>query len=291
MCLTNDAGHLGSATTSVSYLAPPSVSSVSPAVGPLSPGTQVTITGSNFTSDATIAVDGASASNVVVNSSTSISATLPSPPPGGAGTYDVIVTEADGTSPSNPPGDTFTYEPPPSVVGVSPSAGPLTSGTPITITGSNFTSDATVSVDGASASSVVVNSSTSISATLPSTPPDGAGTYDVIVTEADGASQRNSGDLFTYEASPSVTGVNPPVGGPAAGGNTVTISGANFYQDPSLSVSFGGTPGTDAIVTNTNTLTVVAPAGTALSTVEVQVTDAGGTSPLAPPGDEYIYGT
>jgi hypothetical protein len=203
ICLTNDAGHLGSATTSVSYLAAPSVNNVSPAVGPLAPGTQVTITGSNFTSDAAVSVDGASAGSVVVNSSTSISATLPSPPPDGAGTYDVIVTQADGTSQPNPPGDAFTYEGAPTVASVSPNGGPA-----------------------------------------------------------------------------------------AGGGPPITITGTNFSQgDPSLWVSFGGTPGMDATVASTTTLTVVAPAGTASSTVEIQVTDAGGTSPLAPPGDQYSYGT
>jgi hypothetical protein len=265
------------------------VSGVSPAVGPLSPGTQVTITGSNFTSDATVAVDGASASNVVVNSLTSISAMLPSPPPGGAGTYDVIVTEADGASQPNP-GDTFTYDASPSVTGVSPSAGPVAGGTAITISGANFSPDATVSVDGAAATGVQWNSSTSLTAQVPA-PPDGSGSYDVLVSDAGGTSAASSADVFQYEGTPTVTSVNPPSGPAAGGGTPITITGTNFYQDSSLVVWFGGTPGTDATVTATNTLTVVAPAGTALSTVEVQVTDAGGTSPLAPPGDEYIYGT
>ena len=53
---------------------------------------------------------------------------------------------------------------PPTVTGVSPSAGPLAGGTAITITGTNFLSGATVSVGGAAATSVVVVNATTITA-------------------------------------------------------------------------------------------------------------------------------
>jgi len=72
----------------------PSVVSVCPATGPSSGGTTVTITGTNFASGDVVAFGLANATNVVVDSSTSITATAPA----GAGTVDVTVGGSGGTS-------------------------------------------------------------------------------------------------------------------------------------------------------------------------------------------------
>jgi hypothetical protein len=185
---------------------------------------------------------------------------------------------------------TVVYTAPPVVTSVSPNAGPLTGGTSITITGSNFTSDAAVSVGGVPATGVVWNSYTSISAVVPPAPGGNPGPEDVIVTEANGPSTATAGDQFTYEAAPSVISLSPSFG-TAAGGSTVTISGVNFYPDASLAVSFGGTAGAAVTWVSSTTITVAAPPGTAGAVVDVQVTDAGGTSPVSPPGDSFTYTT
>ena len=67
----------------------PTVSSVSPNSGTTAGGTAVTITGTNFASGATVTFGGAAATNVVVASSTSITATTPA---GSAGAVTVAVT-------------------------------------------------------------------------------------------------------------------------------------------------------------------------------------------------------
>ena len=64
----------------------------------------MTITGHNFAPGATVRFGSAAATNVVVRSSTSITAT--SPP--GSGTVDVIVTTTRGSSAVSP-ADEFTY--------------------------------------------------------------------------------------------------------------------------------------------------------------------------------------
>ena len=74
------------------------------AQGPAAGGTSVTITGHNFAPGATVRFGSAAATNVVVRSSTSITAT--SPP--GSGTVDVIVTTTRGSSAVSP-ADEFTY--------------------------------------------------------------------------------------------------------------------------------------------------------------------------------------
>ncbi|HEU4907022.1 MAG TPA: IPT/TIG domain-containing protein, partial [Solirubrobacterales bacterium] len=75
-----------------------------------------------------------------------------------------------------------------------------------------------------------------------------------------------------------------PTEGPAAGGNTVTISGEHLQN--AEKVEFGSEEAT--IVNNEETeIEVEAPAGT--GTVAVSVTTPGGTSAANPPADEYTY--
>ena len=81
----------------------PSVSAVSPSAGTTLGGTAVTITGANFAAGATVTVGGAAATNVVVASATSITATTAAR---SAGSVEVTVT-VNGRSGSLPNG--FTY--------------------------------------------------------------------------------------------------------------------------------------------------------------------------------------
>ena len=196
VCLTNDAGHTGSAATTVTLIARPTVTSVSPNDASLSGGVLVTVTGTNFTADATVTVGGVAATSVNVVSPTSITADVPAAPNGIAGTYDVVVSEADGASLVTT-GDQFTYEDAPSVGGVSPPGGPVAGGTPITISGTNFYADATVTIGGVPAE-VDSISSTSITAVAPPAPGGVPAPYDVVVTEAGGVSPTSAVDLFTY---------------------------------------------------------------------------------------------
>ena len=104
--------------------------------------------------------------------------------------------------------DNFAYglnsAPPPSaptVTGISPSSGPTTGGTAVTITGTGFLAGATVRLGGTLATNVTVASSTSITAT---TPAHTAGVKDVQVTNTD----NQSGTLtsgYTYTSTPSET--------------------------------------------------------------------------------------
>ena len=119
----------------------PTVTSVSPNSGSTSGGTGVTITGTNFVSGATVTFGGNAATNVVVVSSTSITATTPA---GSAGAVTVTVTNPGGQNGSLANG--FTYVLGPTVSSVSPNIGPVAGGTAVTITGTNFASGATVTL-------------------------------------------------------------------------------------------------------------------------------------------------
>src|SRR5262249_9140323 len=121
------------------YVVPPvpTVTGVSPASGPSTGGTAVTVTRTGFAG--TSAGDFGSGNAPIFytgNSPTSIPLTVPAPA-GAAGTVDVTVTTPGGTSAASA-ADKFTYvvPPAPTVTGVSPTAGP--NGTFVTITGTNF---------------------------------------------------------------------------------------------------------------------------------------------------------
>jgi hypothetical protein len=93
-------------TNSCDSAAAPSVTSISPAVGPAIGGTSVTIIGSNFTTSSTVQFAANHAANFMFISSIQLSAF--SPP--GCGTVDVTVTNDVATSATSA-ADQFTYRP------------------------------------------------------------------------------------------------------------------------------------------------------------------------------------
>ena len=172
--------------------AAPTVSGVAPPRGPVAGGTQVTITGTGFGTAATVTIGGVAATNVVVASATSITATTPA---GDAGPAAVAVTTPGGTA-TLVAG--FTYLAAPTVTGISPPAGSTSGGTAVTILGTGFVSGATVTIGGVAATNAVVWGATSITAT---TGPHGAGVADVVVTNVDAQGATLAGG-FTYRAPP-----------------------------------------------------------------------------------------
>lgn len=264
--------------------ATPSITSVSPNSGSTAGGTSITITGTNFTGTTSVEIGGLSASFTIVSNTTIIATT----PAHASGVVDIRVTNASGTSPTVT-ADHFTFVAPPpavpTVTGVSPSSGTTDGGTLLTITGTGFVSVTDVTVGGTSVSFTVVNSTT-ITATTPS---HAAGTVDVLVTNTSGTSSVVTADHFTYNvpapSAPTVTSISPN-SGTTAGGTGITIAGTNFTG--ATDVTIGGTSVSFTVV-NSTTITATTPAHAA-ATVDVRVTNAGGTSP-AVVGDHFTYVT
>ena len=191
--VTNPNGQSATLASGFTYTAaatPPTLTAVSPTIGPTAGGTPVTLTGQNFASGATVAFGGVAATSVVVVSATQITAQTPAH---AQGSVSVVVTNPNGQSATL--ANAFTFgAPPPIVTSVSPGTGPTGGGTAVTLTGQHFVSGATVTFAGVAASSVVVVSATQIKAT---TPPHRQGGVTVVVTNSDG--QRGMlGSAFTY---------------------------------------------------------------------------------------------
>ena len=131
----------------------------------------------------------------------------------------------------------FTYYPLLTLSSVSPTSGPTSGGTVVTLSGTNFQSGATVLFGSDPATVVTFNSATSLSAT---TPNENAGAVDVTVTNPDGQSAVLSGG-FTYNGflpAPTLSSVTP-TSGPTVGGTVVTLNGTNFQSGATVQFASG----------------------------------------------------
>ena len=277
--VTNTDGQSGAITAGFTYVLPaPSVTSVTPLSGPTTGGTAITITGTNFVAGATVTLGGNAAAAVAVVSGTKIKATTPA---GAAGAVSVKVTNSDGQSASL--ANAFTYSvpnPAPTVSSVSPTTGPTSGGTAVTITGANFATGSTVAFGANAATAVIVVNSTTIMAT---TPAHAAGAVSVKVTNTDGQSATLANG-FTYIApAPTVTSASPNTGS-TGGGTAVTITGTNFVAG--ATVTLGSTSATAVTVVNATTITATTPAGAA-GAVGVKVTNSDGQSATLVSGFTY----
>jgi IPT/TIG domain-containing protein/fibronectin type III domain protein len=262
----------------------PVVTSVSPFGEPDETGGQsVTITGSGFTGATAVMFGDNAATDVNVQSDTSITATSPA----GVGVVDVTVTNVTTSATST--NDLYAYSPPPgpTVTGISPSDGSPDGGTPITITGTNLSGATEVDFDGEPATSVVAVSSTEVTAVAPAE--DGDDQVEVDVTTPNGVSPDNPpADNFNYtsdtEAPPAITSVSPSTGD-VDGGDVVTITGTGFTD--ATEVDFGDEQATSATVISDTEISAVSPANS-VQTVDITVSTPTGDSDTTS-ADEFTY--
>jgi len=239
---------------------PPTITAFNPLSGVA--GTQVTISGTNFTGTTSVRFGGVVATTFTVDNATQITATVPAT----AQTGSIGVTTPNGSANSATP---FTILAP-TVTNVTPNSGPTAGGTGVTITGTNFGAGARVDFGGTPATTFNVVNSTTMTAT---TPAHAGGAVNVTVTNANGQAGTLLGG-FTYIPPPTVASVAPP-SGPAVGGTVVTITGTNFTAG--ATVSFGGTAATGVIFVDAFTITATTPAHAA-GAVTVVVTNPDGQS-------------
>jgi hypothetical protein len=246
-------------------ISPVTVTGLSPNQGVQAGGNTVSITGTYFSTGATVMFGYSPATNVVVNSATNITATAPA----GIGEVNVTVTTYQGTSADNS-ADLYTYEPPPTVTGLSPSSGPIAGGTSVTVSGSGFVSGATTVMFGSNAgTSVNVTSGSSLTVTSPQGSSMSGGAVNVTVTTVDGTSPISGADQFTYNSPVTVTGINVH-SGPPAGGTSVVITGTDFTG--ASAVKFGGDAAAGFTVNSNTQITATSPAGG--GTVDITVTNS-----------------
>jgi uncharacterized membrane protein YgcG len=218
-------------TTGVS----PTVTAVSPAQGPIAGNTFVTITGTDFSSNATMTIAGVkmvAGQNYLVQDDKTIIALTPAV--SAAGPQTIQVNNLDGRSGKLTNGFNYGPNPPPSIDALSVDNGPTAGGTYVTVFGENLDDNATVSFDGIAAP--VKSSNPSFLGVF--SPAHAAGAVDLVVTNADGLTTKTT---YTYAdgSGGSGGGGGGGTGGSGGGGGGNGVGG-NHIDPNSGGCSMGG---------------------------------------------------
>ncbi|MGA7988104.1 MAG: IPT/TIG domain-containing protein [Candidatus Dormiibacterota bacterium] len=305
-----------------SYVAIPTVTNVSPSIGPTGGGNTVTITGTTFES-----VGNWSASSIFIGSSVTTqcpgspgapcftpnnptSITVSNVPAHAAGAVDITVTTPGGTSTASGNG-TYTFATLPTVTGVSPPAGPAGVVTDtVTLTGTAFMSttfttsdvffgtlDITASPCPGSPSSPCFTVMSATQIVVQAIPAHAAATVDITVQTPLGTSAAAPpGDTFAWAPVPTVTNVSPN-NGSTTGGITVVVTGTGFasganYSATSMMIgtSIPCAVNTCFVVNSPTQITIASIPGSAVGGQDdITVTTIGGTSAPNPPRDVFTY--
>ncbi|KZS45797.1 hypothetical protein AWU65_07675 [Paenibacillus glucanolyticus] len=264
----------------------PSLSSVSPNLGPISGGTTVRIIGTNFKSDSKVylANQEMPATYISANELRIMSPEWPS-----AESVDVKVLNSDGQSALLSGGFTFEVPPrppAPTIISVAPNSGPQAGGATVSIKGTNFTADSVIDFGGVTVSGTLLSSS-ELRIRTPKW--DTAATVDISISNSDGQSALLA-NAYTYIAPPEkpnpvVTSVSPNSADLPGGGLTAIVNGQNFesgakvhFNDVEISATF----------LSSNQLRFKTPAWSTVESVTVKVVNPGGKEGSLQNGFSYV---
>lgn len=285
-------GYSNSGVESAAYTIQQGQASTPPSIATLSPSSAtaggeafaLTVSGSNFTSDATVDW-GSTALTTTYVSATELTAAVPASLIASAGTVTITVTNSAGAS----SGSTFTINASSSspsgsgsatITSLSPSS--ATVGGPaftLTVNGANFISGALVLWGNTSLDTTFVSTS-QLTAVVPANLIASAGTVAITVSLPDSTTVSAPATFTVSAGTPTIASLLPAsalTGGPAF---TLTVNGTNFA--PGAAVNWGSTALTTtfdspSVVTAAVPASLIATAGT----VAVTVTTSGGASAAA----------
>jgi len=276
VCGTGHTGMDGEFTVVAHADPPPTISSFTPASGPDSGGTTVTINGTNFRPGAVVDFGTTRATGVTLVSATQLTAAAPAH---AAGPVTIKVTNSDGTSATS--AEQYNYIlPGPHVTSVAPSSGLTVGPIELTISGSGFEVGATMTIGGMPVGLLVVASTLARGVILLGPSNLSADTLaDVTVTNPDGKSGTLVNGFTWLLGSPTILSVAPATGS-IGGGTTVIIRGSGYSIATGLAVAFGDVPAASVTVLDAGTLSAVSPPHDA-GVVDVRVTAANGSATRA----------
>jgi hypothetical protein len=253
----------------IAPLAPPVLTTVSPAVGSVLGGLKVGLFGDDFHEECT-ARFGAIAAQVRFLTRKQLEVVVPASPTSGPVT--VTIENPDGVTAELESAFTYEARPAPSVTSVSPAFGPSTGGTKLIIEGRNFTKDSLVYIGREYPKDLVVKSATEIHAIT--APRKMAGVVDVEVGGPD-VPKAILKNAFRYDAipAPTITSVSPNRGG-VGGGGEITVTGQNLLKETVILVD--GKPAKYVKLIDKTTLEAKTPPGEANKMVDVVVRNPDG---------------
>jgi uncharacterized repeat protein (TIGR01451 family) len=228
----------------------PYVSELSPAKGPR--GTEVIITGGNFTSPATVRFNGVADPTAAVTALTQIRATVPP----GALSGPVTVQTGSGTSTNGP-----VFHIPPRLTSITPPEGVVDA--PVVLAGTNFTDASAVLFNGLSAGFTVAASNR-----IETAVPVDASTGPITIVAPGGVIISTN----SFKVLPDIESFTPALGPP---GTVVTIQGTTFTNV--TGVSFNNVPATFT-VDSRYTLRATVPESATTGPIRVTTVDGTGVS-------------
>jgi hypothetical protein len=167
------------------------------------------------------------------------------------------------------------------------------SGSSVTVSGTNWPPSDAITIagadsTGATARSAGINTDASgafaTSIQIPANAAPGPARIWVESRSTGGSSRRMGSQPFTVTVPPPTVSGVAPTSGPAAGGTSVTITGAHFAN--ASAVAFGGTPAAGFMYVSDTQITATSPPGS--GTVDVTVATPGGTSSTSA-ADRFSY--
>lgn len=165
----------------------------------------------------------------------------------------------------------YTYViPPPTITSISPASGSNAGGTTVTITGSNLSSATSVAMQYSNgwfeASFSVISNTTVVFTSIGA---NGTGSVPVRVTTPGGTAYAS----FTYVTGvPTISSITPSSGS-TEGGTIVTLSGTNFVNVTSVTMTFGnGVFQQNYTVIDANTLRITTRAATGGASFDIPIT-------------------
>lgn len=252
----------------------PVIISVTPAYGSTLGGETITLTGTEFHPEAAVYFGNEPAVSVQWLSTQQMQVVAPSR--GSVGTVTIRVVNPDGgASGPNDPNAAYEYAHIPRIEVVTPSWGPTSGGTEVTITGSNFPANPIPSQVKFGGVPVQQIKEATTEKLVVVTPP-GDGCVDISITSGSFTGTRAGAFCYRVTTPVPVIADLVPSQGSVLGGDEVVIHGSGFIDG--ATVYFGDVPAQVELVTP-NTITVKTPPHAA-GDVKVTVTNPGiGGSP------------
>lgn len=274
--VTNADGQSATLSAAFTYLAAPTIGSVTPASGADNTSQEITIDGTGFVSGTTVTIGGAACNPINSQTATEIRCDSPTNIVTGTDQVDVVVLNPDGQSATAV--DAYEAQEVPNISGFSPTNGDVSGGTSVTISGTNLENLGTITIGGFSPASVTYTSTNSVTivtpdvSSLPGSPP-----YVVSVTyQNPNGRQTTASSNYTFNPSAAElqwqTGVtsNPEDFGTTTSNvsRTFTLENVGSAASNPITISLSGT-NTGAFFISADTCSTTTLLGGATCTVDV----------------------
>lgn len=244
----------------------PTITSIDPAAGHPTGGTQVVINGDHFVQGATVSFGSVTVNTTYINPQ-KLEVVSPA---GKQGAVEVMVTNPDKQFATG----SFRYQAEPIISSIDPATGPFEGGNFVVILGNYFMSGIQVMFGDKPAKIELNNSGTYLKVTAP--PAEASGPVDLKFINPDGTETLVE-DAYTYQEKivpkMKITSVGPDKG-LTTGGEQVYINGELFAKG--IEVFFGDNKAGQLVYYSDKQIKVTAPANAAIGAVDVRVVNPNG---------------